>query len=41
MQAAPFSCANRTRLPVGPVTLGYGCHFGLGLFMPADGVELG
>jgi len=23
--------------PVGPVTLGYGCHFGLGLFMPASG----
>ncbi|MBI3456696.1 MAG: type I-U CRISPR-associated protein Cas5/Cas6 [Candidatus Rokubacteria bacterium] len=30
-----------TEPPVGPVTLGYGCHFGLGLFMPADSVELG
>lgn len=28
-----------TEPPVGPVTLGYGCHFGLGLFMPANGVE--
>lgn len=25
---------------VGPVTLGYGCHFGLGLFLPVDGVGL-
>jgi CRISPR-associated protein Csb2 len=29
-----------TEPPIGPVTLGYGCHFGLGLFMPADGLEL-
>jgi CRISPR-associated protein Csb2 len=29
-----------TEAPVGPVTLGYGCHFGLGLFLPAKGVEL-
>jgi CRISPR-associated protein Csb2 len=29
-----------TQPPVGPVTLGYGCHFGLGLFMPAGGIEL-
>ncbi len=28
-----------TEPPIGPVTLGYGCHFGLGLFMPANGVE--
>jgi len=29
-----------TEPPVGPVALGYGCHFGLGLFMPVDGVGL-
>jgi CRISPR-associated protein Csb2 len=29
-----------TEPPVGPVVLGYGCHFGLGLFMPADGSEV-
>lgn len=28
-----------TEPPAEPVTLGYGCHFGLGLFMPANGVE--
>jgi hypothetical protein len=27
--------------PAGLVTLGYGCHFGLGLFLPANGVEPG
>lgn len=29
-----------TEALAGPITLGYGCHFGLGLFMPANGVEL-
>ncbi len=24
----------------GSITLAYGCHFGLGLFMPANGVEV-
>lgn len=26
--------------PFGLVTLGYGCHFGFGLFMPARDVEV-
>lgn len=25
-----------TQPPMGPVTLGYGCHYGLGLFVPAE-----
>jgi CRISPR-associated protein Csb2 len=29
-----------TEPPAGPVALGYGCHFGLGLFMPTKDVEV-
>jgi hypothetical protein len=37
--ASPTACGFPD--PFGSVTLGYGCHFGLGLFVPATGVELG
>lgn len=29
-----------TEPPIGPVALGYACHFGLGLFVPVDPIEL-